>query len=197
MRYRPYHLLRKELSQLKGLFQRSRTKRDHGFYMQRKPRFRLKSKTSPDEGQSLPKTLIYISCGWESFKEDCKSPFRKEWHLDKAHGFNFLPGTQSEVLTVFKRGPGAGLKKKKSGKRKKKPLRTIIVMGRKRRLFVSSMNMTERKQSSSLNQPSGRLHHEMHKALGQFLCRSTMQYQECMGILSPNSRNWARKEIAI
>ena len=37
--------------------------------MQRKPRFRLKSKTSPDEGQSLPKTLIYISCGWESFKE--------------------------------------------------------------------------------------------------------------------------------
>ena len=53
---------------------------------------------------------------------------------------------------------------------------------------MSSMNMTERKQSSSLNQPSGRLHHEMHKALGQFLCRSTMQYQECMGILSPNSR---------
>ncbi|CBI25822.3 unnamed protein product, partial [Vitis vinifera] len=69
MRYRLYHLLRKELGQLKGLFQRSRTKRDHGFYVQRKPRFRLKSKTSPEEGQSLPKTLIYISCGWESFKE--------------------------------------------------------------------------------------------------------------------------------
>ena len=37
--------------------------------MQRKPRFRLKRKTSPEEGQSLPKTLIYITCGWESFKE--------------------------------------------------------------------------------------------------------------------------------
>ncbi|RVW45056.1 putative RNA methyltransferase pc1998 [Vitis vinifera] len=84
----------------------------------------IESKTSPEEGQSLPKTLIYISCGWESFKEDCKSLLsRKEWHLDKAHGFNFFPGTQSiEVLAVFKRGPGAGLKKKKSGKRKKRPL---------------------------------------------------------------------------
>ena len=66
--------------------------------------------------------------------------------------------------------------------------RTIIVMGRKRRLFVSSRNMTERKQSPSFNQPLGRLHHEMHKALAQFLCRSTMQYQECMGILAPNCR---------
>ncbi|CBI21368.3 unnamed protein product, partial [Vitis vinifera] len=119
MRYRPYHLLRKELSQLKGLFQRSRTKRDHGFYMQRKPRFRLKSKTSPDEGQSLPKTLIYISCGWESFKEDCKSPLRKEWHLDKAMVLISFPAPRG--FDCVQKGPRS-LKKKKSGKRKKKPL---------------------------------------------------------------------------
>ncbi|KAL9331224.1 hypothetical protein ACSQ67_000834 [Phaseolus vulgaris] len=46
--------------------------------------------------QSVPQTLIYISCGWESFKEDCKSLLSsKAWYLEKAHGFNFFPGTQS------------------------------------------------------------------------------------------------------
>ncbi|KAH9791995.1 mts domain-containing protein [Citrus sinensis] len=77
------------------------------------------SKTN-SENQSLPQTLIYISCGWESFKEDCKSLLSsKAWHLEKAHGFNFFPGTQSiEVLAVFKRGQG--LKKKKLAKKKKK-----------------------------------------------------------------------------
>ncbi|KAH9743525.1 mts domain-containing protein [Citrus sinensis] len=75
---------------------------------------------SNSENQSLPQTLIYISCGWESFKEDCKSLLSsKAWHLEKAHGFNFFPGTQSiEVLAVFKRGQG--LKKKKLAKKKKK-----------------------------------------------------------------------------
>ncbi|KAK9271866.1 hypothetical protein L1049_002231 [Liquidambar formosana] len=88
----------------------------------------IESKTTWEESQSLPQTLIYISCGWESFKEDCKSLLSsKAWHLDKAHGFNFFPGTQSiEVLAIFKRGPRAGHKKKKSGKKsgkkKKKPL---------------------------------------------------------------------------
>ncbi|CAL0323267.1 unnamed protein product [Lupinus luteus] len=77
------------------------------------------SKQSPENiPQSVPQTLIYISCGWESFKEDCKSLLSgKVWYLDKAHGFNFFPGTQSiEVLAVFKRGP----QKKKAGKKKKK-----------------------------------------------------------------------------
>ncbi|XVF57795.1 hypothetical protein PTKIN_Ptkin07bG0010700 [Pterospermum kingtungense] len=74
--------------------------------------------TSSEDPQSLPETLIYISCGWESFKEDCNSLLTsKSWHLEKAHGFNFFPGTQSiEVLAVFKRS----LKKKKTGKKKKK-----------------------------------------------------------------------------
>ncbi|KAL8038815.1 hypothetical protein ABFX02_11G132300 [Erythranthe guttata] len=73
---------------------------------------------------SLPQTLIYISCGWESFKEDCMSLLsRKAWRLEKVHGFNFFPGTQSiEILAVFKRGSGGNIKKKKSGK-KKKPAR--------------------------------------------------------------------------
>ncbi|XP_058753726.1 uncharacterized protein LOC131626908 isoform X3 [Vicia villosa] len=66
----------------------------------------------------VPQTLIYISCGWESFKEDCKSLLsNKTWYLEKAHGFNFFPGTQSiEILAVFKRGPQI----KKPGKKKKK-----------------------------------------------------------------------------
>ncbi|XP_057491076.1 uncharacterized protein LOC130776867 isoform X2 [Actinidia eriantha] len=82
----------------------------------------IESKTTQEDSQSLPQTLIYISCGWESFKEDCKSLLSSNvWHLNKAHGFNFFPGTQSiEVLAVFKRGRGVSLKKKKSGKKKKK-----------------------------------------------------------------------------
>ncbi|XP_052195142.1 uncharacterized protein LOC127803141 [Diospyros lotus] len=81
----------------------------------------IQSKTAHEESQSLPQTLIYISCGWESFKKDCTSLLSsKAWHLDNAHGFNFFPGTRSiEVLAVFKRGPGGNLKKKKSGKKKK------------------------------------------------------------------------------
>ncbi|KAJ4831122.1 hypothetical protein Tsubulata_000653 [Turnera subulata] len=72
--------------------------------------------------QSLPQTLIYISCGWESFKQDCRALLSsKEWRLEKAHGFNFFPGTQSiEVLAIFKRGARAALKKKKTGKKKKR-----------------------------------------------------------------------------
>ncbi|XP_073288755.1 uncharacterized protein [Primulina huaijiensis] len=55
--------------------------------------------TKEAERQSLPETLIYISCGWDSFKEDCMSLLStKSWHLEKAHGFNFFPGTQRCVL---------------------------------------------------------------------------------------------------
>ncbi|XP_027349682.1 uncharacterized protein LOC113861210 isoform X3 [Abrus precatorius] len=83
------------------------------------------SKPSPARiPQSVPQTLIYISCGWESFKEDCKSLLSsKAWYLEKAHAFNFFPGTQSiEVLAVFKRGP----QKKKQGKKKKKHLQGAV-----------------------------------------------------------------------
>lgn len=83
----------------------------------------IREKTEYEENQSLPQTLIYISCGWESFKEDCMSLVSsKAWHLEKAHGFNFFPGTQSvEILAVFKRGSRNSTKKKKLGKKKNRP----------------------------------------------------------------------------
>ncbi|CAH9089912.1 unnamed protein product [Cuscuta epithymum] len=75
-------------------------------------------RTQSQETQTSPQTLIYISCGWESFKEDCISLLSsKAWSLDKAHGFNFFPGTQSmEILAVFKRRSKG---KRNSGKKKR------------------------------------------------------------------------------
>ncbi|KAJ3678281.1 hypothetical protein LUZ60_002084 [Juncus effusus] len=75
-----------------------------------------------DNEETWPETLIYISCGWDSFKEDCKKIVATNgWHLEKAHAFNFFPGTQSiEVLAIFKRGPGVSQKKKKKKLAKKK-----------------------------------------------------------------------------
>ncbi|TKY63075.1 methyltransferase protein [Spatholobus suberectus] len=102
-----------------------RKRKDHGFYVQKKLQSRLEANLPPTNiPQSVPQTLIYISCGWESFKEDCKSLLSsKAWYLEKAHGFNFFPGTQSiEVLAVFKRGP----QKKKPGKKKKKHLQGAV-----------------------------------------------------------------------
>ncbi|GFS30803.1 S-adenosyl-L-methionine-dependent methyltransferases superfamily protein [Actinidia rufa] len=62
----------------------------------------IESKTTQEESQSLPKTLIYISRGWESFKEDCKSLLSSNaWHLNKAHGFNFFPGTQRYCCRLY------------------------------------------------------------------------------------------------
>lgn len=77
-----------------------------------------KETTAREESQSLPQTLIYVSCGWHSFKEDCISLLSsKAWQLEKAHGFNFFPGTQSiEILAVFKRGT---VVKQKAGKNKR------------------------------------------------------------------------------
>ncbi|XP_024031311.1 uncharacterized protein LOC21400601 [Morus notabilis] len=82
------------------------------------------NKTTSEDSESLPQTLIYISCGWETFKEDCRSLLsNKVWCLEKAHGYNFFPGTQSiEVLAVFKRGGKVSINKKKIGKKKKKRL---------------------------------------------------------------------------
>ncbi|KAG9446097.1 hypothetical protein H6P81_012225 [Aristolochia fimbriata] len=64
----------------------------------------VESKTIGEKSQLWPKTLLYISCGWKSFKEDCRMLLSdKAWHLEKAHAFNFFPGTDSiEVLAVFK-----------------------------------------------------------------------------------------------
>ncbi|CAD6235316.1 unnamed protein product [Miscanthus lutarioriparius] len=78
--------------------------------------------TTTEEGsETWPETLIYISCGWESFKKDCKSLISsKAWQLENAHAFNFFPGTDSiEILAIFKRESEAGQKKKKKAKKKK------------------------------------------------------------------------------
>ncbi|VVB14212.1 unnamed protein product [Arabis nemorensis] len=77
------------------------------------------NKQTSEENKTLPQKLIYISCGWESFKEDCKSLLSsRAWELEKAHGFNFFPGTDSiEVLAIFKRRV-VMKKKKKSGIKK-------------------------------------------------------------------------------
>ncbi|KAF8755697.1 hypothetical protein HU200_011164 [Digitaria exilis] len=71
--------------------------------------------------ETWPETLIYISCGWESFKKDCKSLISgNAWQLENAHAFNFFPGTDSiEILAIFKRESEAGQKKKKKAKKKK------------------------------------------------------------------------------
>ncbi|KAK8967193.1 hypothetical protein KSP40_PGU011799 [Platanthera guangdongensis] len=73
-----------------------------------------------EKAQIWPEFLIYVSCGWESFEKDCLYLLSNNaWHLEKAHAFNFFPGTESlEILAVFKRGPRVSQTKKKSGKKK-------------------------------------------------------------------------------
>lgn len=95
----------------------------------------IPSRTTQEESRSLPQTLIYISCGWESFKDvlldlifffqngylniifdfiyqfnfialiglqNCMALLSsKAWHLSKAHGFNFFPGTQRYVFFYY------------------------------------------------------------------------------------------------
>ncbi|GJM92057.1 hypothetical protein PR202_ga08484 [Eleusine coracana subsp. coracana] len=77
--------------------------------------------STEESSETWPETLIYISCGWESFKKDCKSLISsKAWQLENAHAFNFFPGTDSiEILAIFKRESEAGQKKKKKSKKKK------------------------------------------------------------------------------
>lgn len=46
--------------------------------------------------------IIYVSCGWNSFKRDCELLNKKGWTLRSAEAFLFFPGTNHlELLTVF------------------------------------------------------------------------------------------------
>jgi len=48
------------------------------------------------------KRLIYISCGFDSFKRDCKALIDSGWKLVFAESFLFFPGSEHlEVLAVF------------------------------------------------------------------------------------------------
>lgn len=47
--------------------------------------------------------LIYISCGWDSFKRDCEILLNK-WGLEEAESYLFFPGTNSiETIAIFKK----------------------------------------------------------------------------------------------
>lgn len=46
--------------------------------------------------------LIYISCGFESFKRDCDTLLQSGWKLAHAESFLFFPGSEHlEVLAIF------------------------------------------------------------------------------------------------
>ncbi|PIS02517.1 MAG: hypothetical protein COT85_04960 [Chlamydiae bacterium CG10_big_fil_rev_8_21_14_0_10_42_34] len=48
--------------------------------------------------------LIYISCGFESFKRDAQNLLSIGWKLKEAHGYILFPGTNHvETLALFKR----------------------------------------------------------------------------------------------
>uniref|UniRef100_M8C8E9 Methyltransferase small domain-containing protein n=1 Tax=Aegilops tauschii TaxID=37682 RepID=M8C8E9_AEGTA len=82
----------------------------------REPAVHVDSTIMEESSGIWPETLIYISCGWDSFKKDCKSLISNEaWHLENAHAFNFFPGTDSiEVLAIFRRDSGIAQKKTKT-----------------------------------------------------------------------------------
>lgn len=48
------------------------------------------------------KRLIYVSCGWKSFQEDCKKLLKSQWKMVSAKSFLFFPGTSHlEILAIF------------------------------------------------------------------------------------------------
>ena len=54
--------------------------------------------------QKGPKTLFYISCGWDSFARDCQHLLEAGWKLTHAEPFLFFPGSNHiETLSVFKK----------------------------------------------------------------------------------------------
>ena len=54
-------------------------------------------------GAKRPEQLIYISCGWSSFKRDCEKLLQSGWIIDKAAAFLFFPGSEHiEILAIFK-----------------------------------------------------------------------------------------------
>lgn len=50
------------------------------------------------------KTLIYISCGWESFQRDCTELLVAGWVIEHAEAFLLFPGSNHiEVVAVFQK----------------------------------------------------------------------------------------------
>ncbi|KAJ4798540.1 S-adenosyl-L-methionine-dependent methyltransferases superfamily protein [Rhynchospora pubera] len=111
---------KKVATKLESSLTRAKNEKRPWILRAREASVQVETGTNLDSDQIWPSTLIYISCGWDSFKEDCRNLVGKNgWHLEKAHAFNFFPGTQSiEVLAIFKRGPSVSLKKKKKKTKK-------------------------------------------------------------------------------
>jgi len=50
------------------------------------------------------KQLIYVSCGWESFQDDCQKLMAAGWLISYAEAFLFFPGSEHiEILAIFKK----------------------------------------------------------------------------------------------
>jgi 23S rRNA (uracil1939-C5)-methyltransferase len=50
------------------------------------------------------KKLVYVSCGWSSFRRDCDELLKAGWQLCQAEAYLFFPGTdQIETLALFKK----------------------------------------------------------------------------------------------
>ena len=53
---------------------------------------------------SLVKRLIYVSCGWSSFKNDCTKLLENRWELFAVSSYLFFPGSEHiEILAIFNR----------------------------------------------------------------------------------------------
>ena len=56
---------------------------------------------------STVQQLLYISCGWEAFKEDCRRLCEEGWQIQSADGYLFFPGSNHvELLVCFTRYEG-------------------------------------------------------------------------------------------
>ena len=55
--------------------------------------------------EETKKTLIYISCSFESFKKDAEVLLSSGWEIVDAAGFELFPGTEHiELAVCFKKG---------------------------------------------------------------------------------------------
>lgn len=68
------------------------------------PRKGLDPTLFPSIKNSSLNQLLYISCGWDSFKKDCQQLLSEGWNLKSLDGYHFFPGSNHlELLANFVR----------------------------------------------------------------------------------------------
>ncbi|WP_042279903.1 class I SAM-dependent RNA methyltransferase [Candidatus Protochlamydia sp. R18] len=68
------------------------------------PRKGLSRKFIEGLTQSSVDQLIYVSCGWDSFKKNKETLISQGWNLKKLEGYSLFPGSEHiELLTLFER----------------------------------------------------------------------------------------------